>query len=397
MFLQHRYDIVDDCNNACDELHSTYNAGLILKYKKEIRNMFISTAKHNKETGNMKLIKLINNLSEPMNKVDFLSGPDLFLKMKSRKYNKTIYLLGEKTHSNDSYCKSIPTNKTHMRIQDFLLELFNKSHAFIDFYVELGVMSDDLDDIKTNTGQRLYDIFHNVKGYFENKKNNNTRVHGIDARRIISKKYEYPENLGIIASDIRMQHILSTTYKKDWILPNDFKEKHNIAIKLLSKVKTVDDMLKLLIDNINKNKLLDKEFLRSTLDEKRVKYFFINSYLKKLLSTTDICVIGKWFKNFDKELDEYPKGMEKVRYILDVTTAVIMDVYAVCRMFKVFKVKKDEYYPTEASSIIYYSGTGHITPMARFLDMIGFETVEKAESASLSCINLKNIKQPLFL
>mgnify|MGYP007058462812 FL=1 len=73
-----------------------------------------------------------------------------------------------------------------------------------------------------------------------------------------------------------------------------------------------------------------------------------------------------------------------------------MDVYTAARMFKVFNVTESEHYPKEAHNIIYYAGSGHTRPMARFLKHLGFKRTEHSDDEILSCTNMQNIKQPLF-
>ena len=73
-----------------------------------------------------------------------------------------------------------------------------------------------------------------------------------------------------------------------------------------------------------------------------------------------------------------------------------MDVYTVARMFKVFNVVKSEHYPIKPQNIIYYAGTGHTKPMARFLKELKFKRTEHSDNNILSCVSMKGIKQPLF-
>jgi hypothetical protein len=76
--------------------------------------------------------------------------------------------------------------------------------------------------------------------------------------------------------------------------------------------------------------------------------------------------------------------------------ATIMDIYTISRMFKVFDVKNSDHYPKEPHNIIYYAGNGHTRIINKFLKSIGFKRTEYSDQKILSCVNMKNIKQPLF-
>ena len=120
-------DLIYQTNDLCTELKKTYDSRVILKYPKEIQQIFFSVSKkkRKKHVGNKILISLINNLKFPTIQpvVDYLTGPDDIIKMTSspNKYNKVIYLFGEKSHSSLTGCK-VHINST--KVQDYLLKLF---------------------------------------------------------------------------------------------------------------------------------------------------------------------------------------------------------------------------------------------------------------------------------
>ena len=128
--------------------------------------------------------------------------------------------------------------------------------------------------------------------------------------------------------------------------------------------------------------------------------YYHKSDVRKSLETIQNSAqfFGYWFNNIkNNKSNNLSQNINIIRNILDISTASIMDVYAVSRMFKVFKVRKNEFYPTEQRNIIYYAGNGHTIPMFKFLEKIGFKMTEKSDkSILLSCVNMKNIHQPLF-
>jgi hypothetical protein len=290
--------------------------------------------------------------------------------------------------------------KKQVNVEDYLKDLFRTSLVFIDFYIEIGVMLNVLVDIPRDSGQRLYDIFNKMKDCFGKKGikcDSNVRIHGIDARNITSLEKTY-KNLGLIASEIRMQIYVLKNQRSVWICVKDFVLKYKDVIEVFRKVKTVDDILKIIIDDINKDRLLEKEFRRSILKKEDIIDFFVNNHVRKELEKIQVNIdfFGKWF-NLVTISDNFPEGIEIINIILDISTASIMDVYSVSRMFKIFDVKKTDFYPREPRNIIYYAGNGHTLPMFKFLEKLGFSIIEKGNSDVLSsCINMKNIKQPLF-
>jgi hypothetical protein len=392
----------------CLELHRTYDARILLKYPRNIQNIFLSVAgkNYNKLKGNKVLLSLINMLNSPSKQpvTDYLSGPDEIIKMSSSRYDKTIYLFGESSHSSLSGCHKFPMLKKQVKVGDYLNDLFRTSPVFIDFYIEIGVMLNVLVNIPKDSGQRLYDIFNKMKDCFgkqDLKCDSNVRIHGIDARNITSKNLGLErtyKNLGLIATDVRMQmYVLKNRRSGVWISVKDFVLKYKDVIEVFKKVKTVDDIIKIIIDDINKDRLLEKEFRRSILKKEDIIDFFVNNHVRKELEKIHaINFFGKWF-NILTTSDIFPPGLDIINIILDISTGSIMDVYAVSRMFKIFDVKKTEFYPREPRNIIYYAGNGHTIPMFKFLEKLSFSTVEKANSDVLSsCVNMKNIKQPLF-
>ena len=388
----------------CLELHRTYDARVLLKYPRNIKNIFLSVAakNYNKLKGNRILLSLINMLNSPSKQpvTDYLSGPDEIIKMGSSTYDKTIYLFGESSHSSLSGCNKFPMLKKQVKVEDYLKDLFRTSPVFIDFYIEIGVMLNVLLNIPKDSGQRVYDIFNKMKDCFgkqDLKCDSNVRIHGIDARNITSLEGTY-KNLGLIATDVRMQMYVLKNQRSVWISVKDFVLKYKDVIEVLKKVKTVDDILKIIIDDINKDRLLEKEFRRSVLKKEDIIDFFVNNHVRKELKKMQVSInfFSEWFKLLTIS-NNFPQGIEIVNMILDISTASIMDVYTVSRMFKIFDVKKTEFYPREPRNIIYYGGNGHTVPMFKFLEKLGFSTIEKGNSDVLSsCINMKNIKQPLF-
>jgi hypothetical protein len=184
----------------------------------------------------------------------------------------------------------------------------------------------------------------------------------------------------------------------------------------MSTVKNISDIIKIIIDDIENNPIINKELKRSTLSKKQIIDFFIYENLNKLLENIKFSPnkLGQWFKSV-KSKESWPTGFELkdnvgakkkaegtraelkfVTLIMTVINAVTVDVYTAARMFKVFNIKENEHYPKEPHNIIYYAGNGHTVPIGIFLQKLGFIRTEYSDNKVLSCTSMEGIKQPLF-
>jgi hypothetical protein len=397
-------------NEICRVLKETYNTNLLRSYE-QIEDIFFDVRDLYEENpnrfpnANKTLLSLIYNLANPENQpnVKYITGPGEISKWESIKYNKIIYIFGEKDHSNGSGCVIEGVNmkgKKHMNIEKYLLELFKNSPTFIDFYVEFGIMIDDIQHISTSSGQTLWDMLSVMKGCFgplsERDCPYNVRMHGVDTRSIISDKYK-TSKLSEMVSDLMME-IVYMKKNERYMKADEFSIKYKDQIDVLSNVENNDELIKIIRKDIMNNKLIKKELKRSTLDKKKLIKFFLTKKLKEsfYILGFNSYDVGKWFSSLKKMKYIWPYGIESVSYILTVVNSVTMDIYTTARMFKIFRVTEGDYYPKEPHNIIYYAGTGHTIRMESFLKKIGFKMTEKSKSDMRSCVSLEGIKQPLF-
>lgn len=419
--------IVLKSEKLCKELHNTYNARILKLYPHKLQQIVFSITEKNKNKGgkrntrsivNHTLISLINNLNYPHKQpvTQYITGPSNIEKWTG---NKTIYLFGENSHSSYPTCnEQIDTygkgTDFHMNITSYLLQLFKTSPVFIDFYVEFGVMLNEVEFTRLGTGQTLHDMLYYMKGCFGKLLDRNcpynVRMHGVDARTVIGKKaIRYREKIYELVVDMQMYLYMKKkggvrikkdgTFSRIWIDVKTFKEKYKILIKKLSQINTINDIHNMVEEIINNNLLLEKEIRKSSLSKKKIVDFFINREMIKTLRNIRYGAkfLGIWFKSLIIN-KEFPKGMEVVHSVLTVVTASLMDVYASARIFKTFNINPNKYqhYPTSPQNIIYYAGDGHIKPMSNFLKHLGFIKKEVEDSKMISCVSMNNIKQPLF-
>jgi hypothetical protein len=401
-------------NTLCKDLHKTYNTYLLNNYPKlkdifiEVRDLYEKNPLKFKKANKI-LMSLIYNLVNPekIPIVDYITGPGEISKWESKKYNKIIYIFGENDHSNITGCSLANKNdqvnlsgKKHMYIQDYLLKLFKNSPVFIDFYIEFGVMLDNLETINTTTGQTLWDMFAVMYGCFGPGTRDceyNVRMHSVDARSIKSRRHS-SSNLSNMGTVVMMQNVLN---KKgmEYIPLRNFKILFKREIEMLSNIKNNKDLINIIIDDIKNNTLLMKELDRSTLSFSKIVDFLVKKSLSKFFS--DYPDSSKMLREWCKKIKDSNKWLSNtklqwVNFILTPINATTMDVYTITRMFKIFNVKDSEFYPKEPHNIIYYAGSGHTDPIAGFLKSIGFQRTEHSDGEILSCVSMKSINQPLF-
>lgn len=404
--------MLGQANELCDLLHETYNANWLMEYPEiedifvQVRDLYMKDPRKFPK-ANETLMSLVYNLynQEKLPKVDYITGPGEVSKWESEKYSKVIYLFGENDHGNKTGCmKILLKGKRHLKIEKYLLDTFKHSPVFIDFYVEFGVMLDELEHITISSGQTLWDMLAVMKGCFgplvDRDCPYNVRMHGGDARSIKSKKYPR-SNMSYMAKKMMMIMVYKKR-RRTFIKATKFIELFAKEIKIMSDVRNNADLIRIMKKEILGNKLVMKELERSTIPEKVILEFFVDKELDNSLSTIShrtklvpAKLVHDWFISLQKR-KIYPPGLDLVSYIMTMVNAVVMDVYTAARMFKVFNVKESENYPKEAHNIIYYAGAKHTQPMARFLKHIEFKRTEHSDDEILSCANMQKIKQPLF-
>ena len=397
-----------DADQLCELLNQTYNTYWVNQYPAlndiftQVRDIYEKYPNKFKK-ANKTLLGLIYNLNNPNQPTpDYITGPGEISKWESVKHNKIIYLFGENDHGNKTGCKNKInlTGRKHMSIEKYILKLIETSPVFIDFYVEFGVMLDYKEQIYYNSGQTLWDMLAVVHQCFgpviERDCPYPVRMHGVDSRSVQSSKYQI-DYFSMMNRAIMMMLVFKRQ-KRPYLKIEKFKSSFKTEIKLMSTVKTNQDLIRIMKKNIKDDKLVMKELKRSTLSEDLILDFF-GKHLDKELAKIPYAVrtLDKWFNYVNKTTTKiWPADSDIVSYIITVVNAIKMDVYAVARMFKVFNVKESEHYPKEPQNIIYYAGTGHTHPMGEFLKELNFTRTEHSNMNILSCASMDGIKQPLF-
>ena len=195
-------------DKICVYVNKTYDFYNIEKYFPDIIELFyLGVDEYEKEPAkypncNKTFMRLLNNSANinELIKVDYISGPAMLYKLE--KDNTIIYLIGEQPHSNIKNCTTVKSisdeiknGSSHIKIHDYLKNLFNNTSVFIDFYVELPVL------MKSIVPQENITLFSDIAPEFidclgsnkQNCKYNNVRIHSIDSRRLddVDNRHKY--------------------------------------------------------------------------------------------------------------------------------------------------------------------------------------------------------------
>ena len=392
--------MIAETKKLCEELNKTYNPKIMDKYSPDVQTVFFNIAQSNaKNKGNKNLITLINNYRKK-NKtpvIQYITGPGEVSKYVSEKWGKTIYLFGENDHSVEKGCATWIDdldNKKHMSIENYLKEVFENTSVFIDFFIELPVITNTKDVNIINENQTVYLLYNKFKKcLYKDGCQWPIRVHGVDIRNIISDKYQ-TSDLSYVDSDLMMIDYLKRVDPKHvWITLENFKIKHSNIIQKLKKIRKQKDLIKLIKHEIEIHPLIQKELSKTQFPKKLISDIIIAGLGidKSLLNKPKI--VGRFFESLEWS-KTFPPGLSMVSKLLTSINALTMDVYSVARMFRLFDVKQSEH-PESIDNIIYYAGNGHTMILEFILSKIGFKKVEQSKNWYQSCVNMEGI-QPLF-
>jgi hypothetical protein len=391
-------------NELCKELKNTYDSNVLKKYPISLQKLFIDTSKK-KQTI---LSTLVNNLSKTKPNIKFITGPG-----ECKKYikdNKTIYIFGENDHSSKDGCFKYFNTRPNMTIEKYLEKLFETTSVFIDFYIELPVITEDLfttEKYKDVTLMNMYDnLLYKCLGKNKKKCKWPVRIHTIDNRILVNhNKYEHLL-LGDMYTQLAQEYYYRKKYNQKVIHLKLFSVKFHKEINELSKIKNQKQVTKYFWKKIINNELIQKEIKKSYLTTNQIKKIYLSHIKMDLKLDVDIPDnfdfenVGKWFSLLSTSNDfEHFKIMNIIANIIKVFLSPLIDIYTLTRIFRTFKVKNDEQYPTEVNNIIIYAGDGHTGPIGETLLSLGFKMTESSTKVRTvkSCTNMSGIKQPLFI
>ena len=388
----------------CKELKEKYDANILKKYPQYLQDLFFETSKNSNTT----LSTLVNNLAKSGPEHKFISGPT-----ECKKYvknNTTIYIFGENDHSDKGGCFNYANTKPNISITKYLEELFETTPVFIDFYIEVPVITHDLLSTENYGNITLMNIYNKLlyKCLGKNKNNCNwpIRVHTIDNRILVNhKKYKQ-----LLLSDIHTQLSQEYYYRTYLNIPTHdiklFITKFYKEIYELSRIRSETQLYRYFWKKIISDQLIQKQINKSYLTYNQIKKIYLSHVKINLELDLDIPKnfdykdFGNWFYllksfNYFNNL----KTMNIIINIIKVFLAPIIDIYTLTRIFRSFDVPKNEQFPSQIHNIIIYAGDGHTGPLGQTLLSLGFNLTEQSKPTSRiieSCTNMTGIYQPLF-
>lgn len=373
---------------------------------------------------------MVIHIFEKNKKYDFITYPVFLDELISNKYNKHIYLFGDR-HVTDIKC---PHYASKMKVTDLLTFLSSlpdlkdkdKNPLLIDYYFELPYKNKLKENFYKKQSVYSVDALSNINKTFfnclqvnkESCKYKNVRMHYSDIR-------SDDTHFGDLAKIQLFIGLISFLVYK--ILSGDVSDPYknfdywrvNIdEVKTFPKDRPIKYFSNINMFDINWNKLL---FFKNnnTIDE-LVDYYLKVSKVYKQLENIEFPqiyqdiknelihhYIKKWisiiFDNLDflrNIIDKTPLELNKDNdKIFNIQQSMlkndkIMDVYLLSRLFK-----KHQNAPS-SQNIIIYVGLNHANFYKDFFQRHGFKSIRSTSSIDNNrdhqCINISNFKQPFF-
>lgn len=405
----------------CKSLHDTYDTNMLKRLPKNEQDFFYAASKYSgKDEGFSTLKYLITNgVDKKMPTPKAITGPYTLSYHTSKKYNKKIYIFGEK-HGYEGNCKDQCKNtKSRNRktppicdwitMSDYLENLFDTSNVFIDFYLEVEELNDYL-NYKWFDIMQLNSYLAEMRAKFRHciekqqlLRCKTGRFHYTDIR--VKNDYEGKTNYVNVATNSlgKFERELTTlldkeliTLDKDKVMVNQFIQKY------LKENPELRDLLHTFAYGAPKDTF--KKLYKIYLSNSRVKKELNRTYLKKDIERIFRKLVVLKLKHYSHFSDTVkntlngsikPDRIPKLSTVLVLLNSPIVDLYTICRIFKKFKNVVDQ--PEEPANIIIHAGNEHSNNFRYMLGKLGFESIFYTEnSRNDRCLDMSEIKKPLF-
>lgn len=429
-----------------EKFRNTYNADYIRDLSTE--------KKRYASKGNIILKRLINNLESPQIKPPYIEGPISFyriiLNCQKRGITKTFYLFGE--HHRDTRGNCHPDFEK-MEFHDYIDALSKNTYSFTDVYIELPMLKSIKPkiknrlqdyDINLDTQNRtsfsldlaIQNMFNDYsidfKSAFEFQLKIPSRGPGHILESLLYKYQECIQPSTRNSKKCQLMRIHNIDIRSEWgieipeymqfyqgvlwkvILRNDKTSLEKISV--LRRIgKPIQEILKIFtqsdeeiveslfslfktnpwikkeieksyfkdeIESFIKNKIID-DFLSEFINSERIPCFkIILSFVKNEVR----------FKDFQRRKMLLNYSLEKVFLPLAKIDGLAVDMYALSRIFKIYKPKKiqNKNQPLESINVIVYAGHIHIQKYREFLKTIGGEEKYVYENPDYSsCVKMR--------
>lgn len=404
--------------NLCTKLQETYNANVLKNGKESTREFFINTAqtakKLNITKGNQTLISLINNYADnktPMPK--YIAGPLSLTLFWSSKYQLYVYVFGE-AHSPytdcDKYLKYVPDDS--MKIETFLEKLMITTPAFLDVFIEWSPGRDELAFFPKTGLLRINAMYEKLQKCIHystrhHKDCDLTRLHWVDVRK----------------GDVSSSTLNDLSYVRAYLIHKTDSLDATNAAKTLRRILKDNQKMRTILEELSTPSLtkyknfLKKQVTQSVLVKKELAQTFLRNKIENFC-TEELIKEGiatrQIFQRFipvlldDKSTDEdIKKALLWLNRATVSVNAVMMDFYALSRIFKKFNIQKfkskqarvDQ--PESPHNIIIYAGDTHSKKYRKFFDSLGAKRIADVNnddgiSSIKNCIDISNFPMPFF-
>lgn len=450
-------------DKLCTRLTTSYNTTILDDVNKITQAVFYDESKKHKDKkrGLTTMMALVyNHYKANKPKPRFIGGPKTLSLHWSDKYQKMIYIFGER-HARSSDCPKptpeqkcglenkvynpkthkcvsktgkigkeiIALNKTNkisleipikMEIEDFLELLIENTDAFIDAYFEFPIYSGDkyrnINYYMPGNLQRLMTRFETCLQYATRaaEKCKLSRIHYFDTRSIDSDDKSRMNDLS---------YFTNTMYYFDATATNDITS-NNITRNIVKNIITIDYRVRTTLEGLNapteqefitfwNNQIKQSHYVMKELNKSPLKTeilnFITNEVLTKALQRRKVIQYYIEILYNDSSTSKFfLDALSNILFYITSPVARLTDAYTLARIFRDFDIEKPSFadagerdQPQKAHNIIIYAGNAHSITYRVFLESIGFKELARAGSDDFTiepgnCIDMKNFPQPFF-
>lgn len=320
-----------------------------------------------------------------------IGGPSVLIHLYNKEYLKEIYIFGEE-HSENIDCTD-----EYIPIENYLENLIQNTDVFIDLFIEIPDIKKSCKKTDGLENYRLRKILYTLKKCIELESRSEcylSRIHYIDIRD--NEENKITPLVDLMMGIFRIYNIENNSS----LISKYFIENKDLIQEVINKLhnENPEEILLYILDDLSKCEKINKESIKILFDKNILIDFIKNKILDKIIETKRYkkSKINKLYKNLSDTIEN--DDLLILACILNVILEIYVDIYTIYRIFKKFESDKLKQ-PTEAHNIILYAGLLHSSNVAEFLiEKLNFEIIESENSTNLynNCIDMTNIKQPLF-
>ena len=393
----------------------------IFMFQKTYNAFYIQNFNENKlsvlrEDCNPILQKLIDNLSVAKTYlVQYIEGPKWVKKFvltytddEGGVYYRTMCVFGEKHGNSTGHCKNSGFEEDVIPFVEYLKRLSRESSSFVDVYIELPMF------IKKPKGQEVEPSYYDIQGHMDlsdlYKKLSEDSSITLDSalKELVSEEFKFESKSQTIndvvnefkeclqpstrsAEKCELLRIHNIDVRSFWVPYIDTNDSSysfyliytilgsnmsniekcidlfnrtgaHLLLKTLSKTFTYEDIYDLFLSNSSIQKELEKTSIPNHIET------FIKSEIENLDNDFDFLEIAIICRLILKRKECVTRSdLTSLLFFCLVVSAITVDLYTICRMFKKHRHNLDTFQPRESINMIVYAGQKHSERYCRFL------------------------------